>query len=257
MNLTNNNYFSTDAQMEYFGVSQFKQFAKCESAALAEIKGEYQREKTTALLVGSYVDAYFEGTLDEFAGANPEIYKRDGSLKSDYIKAEEIISRVERDPLFMEYMSGAKQIIKTADMFGYPWKIKIDSYHHDKIVDLKVMRDMQDVYESGYGRRSFIEAWGYDIQGAVYQKVEQLATGREKPLPFYLAVATKEKVTDIAVIQIPQPVLDAALKIVESKIDRFALIKQGLVDPIRCETCDYCKETKVLTEPTIYEREDE
>ena len=49
--------------MEYMSVSQFKAFEKCQHLALAKVKGKYKREKTTALLVGSYVDAYFEGTL--------------------------------------------------------------------------------------------------------------------------------------------------------------------------------------------------
>ena len=64
MILTNNNYFSKKANMEYMSVSQFKAFDKCEAAALAELKGEYVKPKTVSMLVGSYVDAYFEGSLD-------------------------------------------------------------------------------------------------------------------------------------------------------------------------------------------------
>ena len=59
---------------------------------------------------------------------------------------------------------------------------------------------------------------------------------------------------DLKIIQLPQDVLDDALKIVEAKIDRFDLIKSGEVEPIRCEKCDYCKATKIVT-PEIYERE--
>ena len=36
--------------------------------------GEWGKEKSTALLVGSYVDAYFEGSLDVFVAENPEIF---------------------------------------------------------------------------------------------------------------------------------------------------------------------------------------
>ena len=36
MILTNSNYFSKKANMEYMSVSQFKAFDKCEAAALAE-----------------------------------------------------------------------------------------------------------------------------------------------------------------------------------------------------------------------------
>ena len=88
--LTNENYFSLENQMMYMGVSQFKAFEKCEAAALAEITGNFERERTTALLVGSYVDAHFEGTLDLFKARNPEIFTKKGDLKSEYRQAENI-----------------------------------------------------------------------------------------------------------------------------------------------------------------------
>lgn len=50
MILTNENYFSKEADMEYMSVSQFKAFEQCEAAALASVKGEWERPKTTALL---------------------------------------------------------------------------------------------------------------------------------------------------------------------------------------------------------------
>ena len=84
-------------------------------------------------------------------------------------------------------------------------------------------------------------------------QIEQAVTGRTEPLPFYIAAVTKERVPDIKVIQIPQHILDTAYKLVEAKIDRFDLIKSGEVEPIRCEKCDYCKATKKLKEPEIYE----
>ena len=49
MTLNNSNYFSQENNMKYMSASSFKTFLECESMALAEIKGEYQREKTTAL----------------------------------------------------------------------------------------------------------------------------------------------------------------------------------------------------------------
>ena len=106
-------------------VSQYKDFQKCEAMAMATLNGEWEKPKTTALLVGSYVDAWFEGTLDEFKAEHPEIFKRDGTLKADFQQAEEIIAFVQKDPKFMEYMAGEKQIILTAELFGAKWKIKI------------------------------------------------------------------------------------------------------------------------------------
>lgn len=249
--LTNENYFSQENQIKYMGVSQFKAFEKCPASALAEVRGEFEREKTTALLVGSYVDAHFEGTLDVFRGQNPQIFKRDGSLKSEYIKAEEIINRVERDELFMKYMSGEKQVIMTGEIEGVPVKIKIDSYHTDKIVDLKIMKDFEPIYKPEQGRMSWVEAWEYDLQGAVYQEIVRQNTG--KILPFFLAAATKEKEPDLTVIQIPQELLDFELDRFKSMVQLFDGIKKGIFEPERCEHCDYCKSTKVLTAPVTLE----
>ena len=255
--LTADNYHGPMANGLFWSVSQFKSFDRCEAAGLASARGEYVREETDALLIGSYVDAYFAGTLDEFVEENRDkiTSKRGGGLLAKYQHANEIINAVNKQPLMLDYLAGDKQIIQTAEIFGVPWKIKMDVYRPDeRIVDLKTVKDFGDLWDESYGaRRSWIEFWGYDVQGAIYQKVEQLASGRAKPLPFYLAAVTKERIPDVKVVQIPQHVLDAALRLVEAKIERFDLIKAGDVEPRRCESCDYCKKTKVLSGPEIYE----
>ena len=259
MELTSSNYFSTEAAMDYWSVSQFKAFDSCEAAGLAMARGEYEREQTTALLVGSYVDARFtgdKGALGRFALEHPEIFKKDGSLKAEFRQAETMIEAVKAQPLMMDYLTGENQVIMSAELFDVPWKIKIDVHGGNRIVDLKTVRDFEPLYKEGFGRLNWIEYWGYDIQGAIYQRIEQLYSGRTEPLPFYIVAVTKEKVPDVAVIQIPQYVLDTALKVVEAKIDRFDLVKHGEIEPERCEVCDYCKKTKRLKEPSIYEIEE-
>ena len=42
MTLANENYYSNETNREYMSVSQYKQFQKCEAAAMAQIKGEWQ-----------------------------------------------------------------------------------------------------------------------------------------------------------------------------------------------------------------------
>lgn len=244
--------------MDYWSVSQFKSFDRCEACGLAESSGEYVREETDALLIGSYIDAYFAGELDEFIRIHGDkMYsKRGGGLLSKFSHANDIIDRIEEQPLMIEFLKGEKQVIRTAELFDVPWKIKIDVHGGSRLVDLKIVKDFGEVFDKGYGYRSWVEYWGYDIQGAVYQRIEQISSGRTEPLPFYLVAATKEPVPDVAVIQIPQHVLDAALAIVENKIERFDMIKHGEVEPKRCEACDYCKRTKILRAPSIYEIEE-
>lgn len=247
MKLTQRNYFSKKANLHYMSVSQFKAFDRCQASALAEINGEYEREQTTPLLVGSYVDAYFEGKLNKFKAEYPEIFKRDGTLKAEYIQAEAIIKRIKKDKLFSEYMSGKKQVIMTGEIQGVPVKIKIDSLHPDKIVDLKIMRDFENIYDPEKGSLPYFEAWGYDLQAAVYREIVRQNTG--KVLPFYLAAATKEKTPDIDIVHLNPTYLNYAIEHFKANVELFDAIKKGVIEPERCEKCEYCKNTKVLTEP--------
>lgn len=257
MILTSSNYHGTEANNEYWSVSLFKAFDRCEASGLASVRGQYEREHTDALLIGSYVDAYFSGELDEFIKRDGDkMFKKNGELYAKFEHANGIIDTVEAQPLMMEFLRGEKQVIRTASMFGVDWKIKMDVFNGERIADLKCVKDFEPIYKEGSGRVSWVEYWGYDIQGAVYQKVEQISSGRDKPLPFYIVAVTKEKVPDVAVIEIPQHVLDTALKIVEAKIDWFDLVKIGEIEPKRCERCQYCKETKILTAPSVYEPEE-
>lgn len=242
MILTNENYYSDIANQQYMSVSQYKSFCKCEAAAMAELKGEWKRPTTTALLVGSYVDSWFEGTLDEFKANNPEIYTKSGTLRADFVQAEDLIARVQKDPIFMRYMGGKKQEIITSEMFGTLWKIKIDSYHPDKIVDLKVMRSMERIMG-----KSFVEHWGYDLQMAVYAAVE----GRD--LATYLAVVTKQDPPDIEVISIPKWRRAELLEEVEKRMPRILAVKSGAYPAMRCGVCEYCRATKVIDEPIDFE----
>ena len=62
MKLTEQNYYSQKANFEYMSVSQYKSFCKCEAAALAELKGEWTKPSSQALLLGSLVDEMLTGT---------------------------------------------------------------------------------------------------------------------------------------------------------------------------------------------------
>ena len=247
--LTSENYFSQQANLEYMSCSQFKSFCDCEERTLADIAGDYKRDSSTALLVGSYVDANFEGTLDVFKAQHPELFKRDGTLKADYVQAESIIQRVENDKLFMKYMAGEKQVIMTGKIAGVPYKIKIDSYHPNKaIVDLKVVKDFEKLWnDTEKQKQSFIRYWGYDIQGAVYQEIVYQNTG--KRLPFYIAAATKENEPDIRIIQITQNYLDEAMQVVKTNLPRIIRVKNGETKPDKCDTCDCCRHNRILTRP--------
>lgn len=244
MELNSSNYYTPEANAAYWSASLVKEFLDCPARAYAELTGRYERPKSTALMVGSYVDAYFEGTLDDFKRNNRDIFKRDGSLKSDYIAADRMIDRAASDPVFMEYMDGEKQAIKTGYIGGLPFKAKFDVYlPGQRIVDLKTAKDTKPVYKAGQGRMTFADAWNWPLQMAVYQSIEG------NRLPCYLAVVTKEDPPDIEVVEIPQDKLDAEMDFLLEKLPYFDAIKQGIIEPERCENCAYCRMTKRLTAP--------
>lgn len=247
MELTPNNYYSQEANTAYWSASFIKAMLECPAMALAELRGEWTRPDSTALLVGSYVDAYFEGTLDSFKTEHPQIYKRDGSLKSEYIKADEMISRAASDSVFMGFMQGEKQKIVTGEIFGFPFKAKFDVYDGQRIVDLKTAKDMKPIYKAGQGRLSFADAWHWTLQMAIYQRLE----GHN--LPCYLAVITKEEPPDIEIVEIPQSVMDTEMQVLEQQITYFDAMKQGIIEPDRCGKCACCRATKKLTAPKSLE----
>ena len=292
-------YYSKEADERYMSVHQYLDFVGhmgiigCEERALAKLHGEYEEETTTALLVGSYVDSYFEGTLEQFKKEHPEcfavsleftkpfsemqeeyphMFTKGGRLKGEWTKtrikaeypsllkealtlktvyqqADKMIERCEKDEFFMRTMNGEKQRIMTGYLFGTEWKIKMDSYIPGlAIVDLKTSANIHKAWRvKDYGYASFVEYWGYTLQGAIYQKIVEINTGEK--LPFYISVVTKEDSPEIAVINIDQMTLDHALNEIEMNMPSLLMVKNGEVEPVRCECCDYCKATKKLTEP--------
>lgn len=262
--VTPENYYDPEIQMAYMGATQYKAFQKCEAAALAELRGEYAPKSTQALLVGGYIDAYFSGELPLYQAKHPEIFKRDGQLKAEYLKAQDVINRMEADELYSMLMSGRKQVIFTGTIADVPFKIKIDSlldgplcekivsrFPHagaalgmcdGAIVDQKAMKDMEMVWSvEDHCKVPFVEYYGYDTQGAIYQAIEG------HMLPFVLAAGTKEDSPDLAAMYIADEDLAAKLAEVEDNAPRYQAIKEGRIQPTRCEHCDYCKATKQLT----------
>ena len=238
--LTNDNYYEDD---EYMSVSAFKKLRKC------EIDGRqvYVKSKSSALLIGSYVDSFIEGTLDKFKEENPEVFSSRGAskgeLKAEFKQAEQICNFIMNDKVFAQFMSGEKQTIMTGEIAGVPFKIKMDSYSPNiAINDLKVMRSVTD---SKGNFTDFITPWGYDIQLACYQEIVKQNTG--KKLPCYICAVTKETPINSVIVNIPQVILDRALYEVESLIEHLYDVKMGKVSPVGCGVCGTCISTRNTT----------
>lgn len=276
MKLTNKNYYGSKANQEFMSVSQFKDFARCEAMAMAKLKGEYEQPKSSALLLGSFVDEMLTGTkksqikfiienrsdifqksskLNKYSDGELfvllndkcfEIFSEDNKPFTEIVQALNTIERIKQQPLMVEHFKSKHQVIMTGEIEGVPFKIKMDNYKPSEFIsDGKYMASLRspNLFEP------MVKYWGYDIQGAVYQEIVFQNTG--KRLPFYLDIGTKEKPAHLGVAEINQYDLDEALEKVKSLAPRYQAIKNGEIEPNRCDEydCNYCTETKIITEP--------
>lgn len=251
--LNHETYHSNEMNRKYMSVSQFKSFAECEARTMAELDGSYQRPSTNALLVGSYVHAAFDDPEDfnKFLEENNSaIFKQRGNGKyADFEKADEMIETIKNDPFCMFALEGEKEQIYTADVFGCEWKIRVDSINHQRksFTDIKTTTDLYKRYWSDKYTNyvSFVEAWDYVLQMALYRKVLEVALG-EAYTPYMVAV-TKENPPNKAVLHFDYTRFDFEYDYIEAMIERKLEVKAGNVEPERCGKCDYCRKTKKLS----------
>ncbi|MFB9330062.1 PD-(D/E)XK nuclease-like domain-containing protein [Paenibacillus aurantiacus] len=256
MKLTKANYFSNEANRYYMSVSQFKGFLPayggCEARAMAELNGDYIRPEKDAFDEGHYIHAWNEGTLDEFKANNPDIYSSRGptagQLKANFKHCNTMIEVLESDPLVMKALTGQKEVILTAELYGIPWKVMLDSYQPDVglFADLKALKDMDGKFWNSEAQcyENFLDHYGYSIQMAVYAEVERLATGRHEWLLPHMVVVTKQDPPDHEIIYFDFDAISSQLSIVGNNIERVKAVKSGAVVSARCDKCDYCRGTK-------------
>lgn len=258
MKLTKDNYYSLEANRHYMSVSQFKDFVPayggCEAQAMAKLAGTYEQPSQTAFMEGHYVHAWNEGTLDEFKANNPDLYastgKNAGQLKANFQHCNKMIQVLENDPLVMKALAGRKEVILTGTLFGISWKVMLDSYQPDVgiFADLKALKEIDGKWwnKEAQAYENFLDHYGYTIQMAVYAEIERQAAGRNNWLIPHMVVVTKQDPPDHEIIYFDYDVISASLAIVEKHIDRVKAVKVGEAEPVRCEKCEYCRETKKI-----------
>ncbi|RXA82341.1 hypothetical protein EQ868_14860, partial [Enterococcus hirae] len=115
--LSDENYYSNEADWQYMSTSQYKSFLKCEAAALAKLKGDWQPiSNPKALLVGNYVHSYFESKEIHEAFKEENKSKMFSSRKpygllKDFQIAEQMIDRLKQEEAFMNIYQGEKETI--------------------------------------------------------------------------------------------------------------------------------------------------
>lgn len=258
MNLSRETYYSLEANRKYISVSQFKSFIPsyggCEARAMAVLNGEYEEPEKMAFIEGHYLHAWNEGKLEDFKSANPDLYcskgPTSGQLKANFQHCEKMIETLESDPLVMKALAGQKEVIMTAELFGVEWKVMIDSYQPNVgiFTDLKALREIDGKWwnRDAQAYENFIDHYGYIIQMAVYAEVEKLHTGRDKWLIPHMVIVTKQDPPDYEIIYFDYDAIERGLQIVSNHIERVIAVKTGKEQPIRCERCVYCRQTKKI-----------
>ena len=258
LKLTEKNYFSPEASLHYMSNSQYKDFMTCEAMAVARMVGEYTPEPSNDFLVGKYIHAWNEGpeALKVFKATTPTMFKKNGEPHSQFLQADEMINCLERDELFATMLEGQKEVILTAIMFSVPWKVKIDTLKPDEaIVDLKTTRSIWELIWSPYfnSRVSFVEAYEYVIQFAIYLEVERIASGRDKWLTPYIVAVSKESPPDKAIIDMTDnDRYTGILESIRENLPRIMAVKNGDIKPSRCGRCAYCRGTNKVTKVISY-----
>lgn len=263
MILTAENYHSPAANIHYMSVSQFKSWdmerGGCEAATLADLRDEWTPDPKEAFIEGNFVHAWSEGKLDEFCALHPEIISSQGptkgQLKANYKVCETMISYLKNDQKVMFYLRGQKEVIITTEMFGIPWKVKLDVLNDDLnyILDLKTAKDFSGEWVVRDGKNvkvSFIEKWGYHTQAAIFAEVERIYRGGDGWKDFFMVAVTKQDPPDHELINLSDPeMFRTELDRVHEKLPRIIAVKSGKEPPNRCGTCKYCLSTKKVSAP--------
>lgn len=204
--LTDENYYSREADMAYMSCSQFQGFAECEAKALAKLQGRWTDEEKEAFLVGNYFHSYFESpeahkkfcddhfdsifktkdvTIKRATKDRPAIKETVITGKyAPYEMADKMIRCAESDPVIKRFidMDGNCEQFMTGEVFGFPWRMKMDKYMPQSrmIIDYKTVANIRETKydpEKG-GRVTFVEGYGYIFRAAVYSMIEcQNVTG--------------------------------------------------------------------------------
>lgn len=246
--LNDKNYFSEEADKHYMSVSLLKNILKCE----ASFKIKEFRE---CFLEGHFLEEalYKNGNVNKFIGDNPEICNQSGTLKAKYRTYLETAEFVKKDKQFVNSLQGENEKIFTGELFGVPWKIKVDCINLKKgfITDLKFIKDFRKVWSDKENKYvNFVELYRYDIQAAVYQEIVRQNTG--KVLNFYIAAVTKEKIPKKSLLYFNKLDLKDALEYVESVFDRVKQVWKGEVAPNACGTCENCLKSHKIKNLTYW-----
>jgi len=268
------NYYDKD---KFMSVSRWKAMSRCE---VAGVKPFDDTNRSIPLLVGSYVDAYVEGNLDQFKIDTPEIFTKkiaphEGTVELLRTIDEGYVTR--NNTLNSKKLSEAKRLHE--ECFDVEYKLKSDYVKADEICEYidnnSTMQQFlsgekqtvmtgeiagvpfkikMDSYAEGIAisdlkvMRSVTDKEGNIVDFITPWKYDvQLACYQEivrqntgNQLPCYIVAVTKESPINSIIVNIPQEVLNTALYRVEETIEELYQAYIGERLPDPCGICKVC-----------------
>lgn len=273
LDLTSDNYYTPEADIEYMSCSQYEDFLDCEAMAMAKLDKRFVRADSDAFLVGNYFHTYFEGPDAHRQFCDDHFYDvfKTKTTKSrgtevtgkyaPYVQADKMIAAAEADKSIKKLidMPGHNEIIMHGKLFGkYPWKIKLDKYIESPvrmIIDWKTVANIwETTWDPEAGEKvTFVERFRYLMRAAVYCEIEKQFTGNKTDPVFWLVCLSKQDPVDKEIISLNhRQQMDVELEKIHDNMARIQNIKSGVLKPKRCGHCEYCRSTKKLSEPIEY-----
>lgn len=269
--LTDENYYSREADKHYMSCSQFQRFEKCEAEAMAYLWGLWDvDEKSPALLQGQYFHSALESpeAFEKFCEEHfRDIYK----TKTTKARGEEIVGKyaayelldkmlesVKADPVWSSVLGweGENEKFMTGTIGGVEWRMKMDKYAVGRlIVDYKTSANIRELFYNPETREkeSFIEHYGYLMRAAVYGEIERQNAGEDEFPSFLILAVSKQDPPDKDAFMLNDDTRwHIELDKVRDKVQRYHDIKLGLERPKRCGVCDYCRSSKKVKKIRSY-----
>lgn len=271
MELTRDNYYTSEADREYMSCSQYQSFCECEAKAMAKLEGRWTDPDKEAFLVGNYFHTFFEGP-EAHAQFTQEHFDKIFKTKvikgkkgepdqtvvtgkyAPYEQADKMIEVAQNDPLIKSLIDlpGENEKIMTGELWGVPWRIRIDKYVPDgrMIIDWKTVANISELKWSEAMREkvTFIDAYGYMMRAAVYTEIEKQNAHSSEDAPFIIVAISKQDYPDKEALYLNhRQRYDYELEQIKKRLPLIQMIKEGRIKPKRCGCCDYCRATKVLT----------
>ena len=252
MELNKESYFSKDANLKYFSVSQYHLFKTCESKALATIEGQEDAIFKSAFLEGQLFENWVAGDRALFMAQHPEMVSTRGAtagqLKAEFNKVIKAAERFLEQDFFKDIINKCeKQVILTGEIEGVQVKCALDLFDKktNSIYDIKCMKDFKEQWnkeEKSYVPWYYI--YGYVLQLAVYREIVRQNFGEPKEIG--LLAASKEEEPDLQAKSFSSELLDIELENFKNNIKRYDNIKKHLLKPTCCGICNYCKSIKKI-----------